>query len=53
MDGACLLVSKVEGLGVGCGEGFPGRGNSMNKGPEGTPQISGTKKRQVCSTLEK
>lgn len=53
MDDACLLVSKVEGLGVEMEEGFPGRGNSMSKGPEGAAQISGTKKRQVCSTLKK
>lgn len=53
MGDASLLVSKVERLGVGGGERFPGRGNSMSKGPEGTPQISGTEKRQVCQTLEK
>lgn len=36
------------------GKGFPGRGSSMSKGPEGAPQIPGTKKtRQMCWTLEK
>lgn len=53
MDDAYLLVSKVERLGVGGGEGFPGRGSSMSKGPEGAPQILGTQKRQVCSSLNK